>query len=35
MRLEPATSGVTGRYELNRHGRLAPRITGYSRRLLD
>src|SRR4030095_12438551 len=25
--LEPATSGVTGRYELNRHGRLRPRIT--------
>jgi hypothetical protein len=26
--LEPATSGVTGRYELDRHNRLRPRITG-------
>src|SRR5947208_4774360 len=29
--LEPATSGVTDRYELNRHSRLAPGITGWSR----
>src|SRR5919106_3286615 len=28
--LEPATSGVTGRYRLNRHDRLRPRITGWS-----
>jgi hypothetical protein len=26
--LEPATSGVTDRYELNRHSRLRPGITG-------
>src|SRR5688572_16040162 len=29
--LEPATSGVTDRYTLNRHGRLPPRFTGWSR----
>jgi hypothetical protein len=26
--LEPATSGVTGRYGLNRYNRLRPGITG-------
>ena len=26
--LEPATSGVTDRYGLNRHSRLPPEITG-------
>jgi hypothetical protein len=26
--LEPATSGVTGRYRVNRHGRLSPGFTG-------
>jgi len=26
--LEPATSGVTGRYSLNRYSRLPPRING-------
>src|SRR5512132_214350 len=29
--LEPATSGVTGWYVRNRHGRLPPWITGWSR----
>ena len=29
--LEPATSGVTGRYELERHSRLLPGTTRQSR----
>src|SRR5919204_140144 len=29
--LEPATSGVTDRYRLNRYSRLRPGITGWSR----
>src|SRR2546423_9135725 len=33
--LEPATSGVTGRYELNRHSRLRPGITGWSRHFVQ
>jgi hypothetical protein len=32
--LEPATSGVTDRYGLNRRDRLAPGTTGYSRHFL-
>ena len=33
--LEPATSGVTGRYELNRYDLLPPGITGYSRHFVS
>jgi hypothetical protein len=32
--LEPATSGVTGRYGFTRCGRLAPETTGWSRHFL-
>ena len=34
MGLEPATSGVTGRYDLNRNSRLRPGITRWSRHFL-